>query len=77
MTREASDDKSILRQVHSQRRPCLLKEELAEGQLHQRLEKHQVTRQPPDDKRSPREQDKPQMARASSDRYTARGDLAY
>ena len=50
--REASDEKSRLRQVHRQRWPCRLKKELAEGQLHKIQEKLQMTRESPEEERS-------------------------
>ena len=50
MTRERSDDGRRPRQVHGQR-SLPIKKELAEGQLHQRQEKHEMTRETADDKR--------------------------
>ena len=57
MTREASEDNRILKQIHRQWWPCWLKKELAERQLFKRQEKHQIARQALDDKRSIRWQE--------------------
>ena len=50
-TREASDDKSWVGQVHKQGRACSLRKELAEGQLYRIQEKHEMTRGEPEEKR--------------------------